>query len=87
MSSRIRNVEQALMALNQNERAAVIQRGIDSLEAIEKVAGSQSEIDSAWTAEAFLRVDQVENHTVELLDLKDSHRQLRAELAARRHTP
>lgn len=84
MSSNIHEVEQALLALNQRERATVIQRGIDSLEVDEEAKPGQTEIDSAWDAEARRRFEAVKNQTVQLLDVKDSHRQLRHELATRR---
>lgn len=87
MSSNIHQVELALLALSQEERAAVIQRGIDSLETTEKVSTRESEIDPAWTAEALRRLKQVKGNKVELLELKESHRHLRAELAARRREP
>ena len=82
-----RDVEQALLALNRSERAAVIHRGIDSLETTEKVAVDLPEIESAWETETYRRLEQVRTNTVELLDLEESHRQLQAELAARRHNP
>lgn len=84
MSSNIHEVEQALLALNQRERATVIQRGTDSLEVEEEVKSGEDGIDSVWDAEARRRLEAVNNHTVELLDVKDSHRQLRHELTARR---
>lgn len=79
-----RDVEQALLALNQGERAAVIQRGIESLKTAEKVAVDLPEIESAWETEAYRRLDEVSANKVELLDLEESHRHLHAELAARR---
>lgn len=84
MSSNIHEVERALLALSQKERAALIQRGIESLETTEIVVANKSDIESALTSEALRRLEQVKNNRVELFDLEESHRRLRAELAARR---
>ena len=83
MSSNVYEVEQALLSLSQKERAAVIQRGIDSLEPPEHVAIPDSDNESAWTAEALRRLKEVKDNKVNLLDLEESHRQLRAVLAIR----
>lgn len=76
-------VEQALLALDQHERAAVIHRGLLSLDA-DDAPVDQAAIDAAWRTELGRRIDDIESGKVELLDASGSHEQLRAELAARR---
>lgn len=44
----------------------------------------QAEVDAAWRTELRRRIDDIESGKVELLDVDESHAQLRAELAARR---
>lgn len=44
----------------------------------------QAEVDAAWRSELLRRIDDMESGKVELLDVDESHAQLRAELAARR---
>ncbi|NMD45988.1 MAG: addiction module protein [Propionibacterium sp.] len=44
----------------------------------------QVEVNTAWRHELRRRVDEIESGTVELLDVDESHAQLRAGLAARR---
>lgn len=44
----------------------------------------QAEVDAAWRSELRRRIDDIESGKVELLDVDESHAQLRAELAARR---
>lgn len=79
----VAEVERALLALDQRDRAAVIHRGLQSL-GPEDANVDQSEIDAAWRTELRRRIDDVESGKVELLDVDESHAQLRAELAARR---
>ena len=83
MSMNAQEVEQALLALGQDDRAAVIHRGLQSLDAddatVEKAA-----IDAAWRTELRRRIAEIESGKVELLDAGESHAQMRAELAARR---
>lgn len=79
----VAEVEQALLALDQHDRAVVIHRGLQSLDA-EDVIADQVEVDAAWRTELRRRIDEIEGGTVELLDVDESHAQLRAELAARR---
>ena len=44
----------------------------------------QAEVDAAWRSELRRRIDDIESGKVELLDVDESHAQLRADLAARR---
>lgn len=83
MAMNVSEVEQALLALDQRDRAAVIHRGLLSLDA-EEATVDQNAVDAAWRAELRARVDGVESGNVELLDVEASHAQMRAELAARR---
>jgi putative addiction module component (TIGR02574 family) len=76
-------VEEALLALAPGERAAVIHKGLLSLDDGSDTAGSQAEVDAAWRDELRRRIDDIESGKVELLDVDESHAQLRAELAAR----
>jgi hypothetical protein len=76
-------VEQALLALDQRDRAAVIHSGLLSLDADDATL-DQGEIDAAWRTELRRRMDDIESGKVELLDAGESHAQMRAELAARR---
>lgn len=82
MSLNITEVEQALLALDQRDRAAVIQRGLRSLDADDGTS-VPSDIDEAWRLELEQRIEEIESGAVELLDAGESHSQLRAELAAR----
>src|SRR5699024_2726211 len=83
MSMTVAEVEQALLALDQQDRAAVLHRGLRSLDA-DDANVDQAEVDEAWRAELRRRIDDIDFGTVELLDVDESHAQLRAELAARR---
>ncbi|MGO1316564.1 MAG: addiction module protein [Cellulomonadaceae bacterium] len=82
MSMNVTEVERALLALDQHDRAAVIHRGLRSLDATDENV-DQAEVDAAWRAEFRRRIDDVESGKVELLDVDESHAQLRAQLAAR----
>lgn len=80
---KVAEVEQALLALDQHDRAAVIHSGLRSLHP-EDASADQGKIDTAWRIELRRRIDDIESGKVELLDVDESHAQLRAELAARR---
>ncbi|MBX3103777.1 MAG: addiction module protein [Microbacteriaceae bacterium] len=84
MSMTITEVEQALLSLDRRERAEVLHRGIRSLEEDDQTSSDQAEVDSAWRSEIRRRIDDIEDRKVELLDVDESHAQLRAELANRR---
>lgn len=79
----VAEVEQALLALDQHDRAAVIHRGLQSLHP-EDTSMDQSEVDAAWRTELRRRIDDIETGNVELLDADEVHAQIRAELAAMR---
>lgn len=76
-------VELALLALDQRDRAAVIHRVLPSLDG-EDANVDQDEVNAAWHTELQRRIEDVENGEVELLDVDKAHADLRAELAARR---
>lgn len=82
----VAEVEQALLSLDRHDRAAVVHRGLQSLHAddTEDTTADQDEVDAAWRVELRRRIDDIESGKVELLDVDESHAQLRAELAARR---
>lgn len=76
-------VEQAFFALDRRDRAALIHRGLQTLDA-ENAEVDQDEVDTAWRSELRRRIDDVESGAVELLDADEVHAQIRAELAALR---
>lgn len=76
-------VEQAFLALDRRDRAALIHRGLQTLDT-EDAEVDQDEVDTAWRSELRRRIDDVESSAVELLDADEVHAQVRAELAALR---
>ncbi|MEE6289253.1 addiction module protein [Georgenia sp. MJ173] len=84
MSQNVADVERALLALDHHDRAAVIHRGLRSLDPADTTDVDQNEVDAAWRTELRRRLDDIESGKVELLDVDESHAQLRAELAAQR---
>lgn len=71
------------MALDRREQAAILQRGIRNLDERSEDL-PQAEVEAAWRDELSRRVDDIGSGAVELLDFDESHRQIRAELIARR---
>ncbi|MCI1747326.1 MAG: addiction module protein [Acidipropionibacterium sp.] len=67
MSLTVAEVEEALLALSRRDRAAVIQRGLQTLDADADDA-SQEEIDAAWRDELSRRIDDIENGRVQMLN-------------------
>lgn len=61
----------------------MIARALESLER-QHVKVTPDKVDSAWATEVQNRIDEIEGANVELLDVDESHAQLRAELIARR---
>lgn len=84
MSMTVTEVERALLALDRRDRAEVLHRGIRSLDVDNQADSNQTEIDAAWRTELRRRIDDIESGKIELLDVDESHAQLRVELAARR---
>jgi DNA primase large subunit len=66
----VAEVEQAMLALDKRDLAALIHRGIQALDESETEA-SQPEVDAAWNAEFRRRIDEVESGQVELLTADD----------------
>ncbi|MFB9774892.1 addiction module protein [Brevibacterium otitidis] len=83
MSMDVAEVERALLALSQHDRAAVIRRGLRSLDK-NNMDADPDETDKAWQSEVRRRLASIEDGSAELLDPEQSHAALRAELASRR---
>lgn len=80
MSMTMDQVEEALLALNRRDRAAVIQRGLRSLDdEIEETP--QEEIDAAWRDELSRRIDDIESGKVKMLSFDEVLANVRDELA------
>ncbi len=83
MSMTMAQVEEALMALDRHEQVAILQRGIRNLD-MRSEDLPQAEVEAAWRDELSKRIDDIRSGAVELLDFDESHRQIRAQLIARR---
>ncbi|WP_449277054.1 addiction module protein [Leucobacter sp. GX24907] len=70
MSMNVAEVEQAMLALDKRDLAALIHRGIQALDESDTEV-SQTEVESAWNAEFRRRIDEVESGQVELLTTDD----------------
>lgn len=70
MSMNAAEVEQAMLALDKRDLAALIHRGIQALDESELEA-PQEEVDAAWNVELRRRIDEVESGQVELLTAGD----------------
>lgn len=81
MAPDIAQVEQALLALAPDDRAAVIERGLLSLDDVDDT--EQVDIDAAWLAEVNRRVDEYVSGDTKLVDADEHFAQIRAKLAAR----
>lgn len=83
MSMTMAQVEEAFMALDRREQAAILQRGIRNLDTRSEDL-PQDDVEAAWRDELSRRIDDIRSGAVELLDFDESHRQIRAQLIARR---
>ena len=83
MTMTMAQVEEALMALDRRVQAAILQRGIRNLDTRSEDL-PQDEVEAAWRDELSKRIDDIRSGAVELLDFDESHRQIRAQLIARR---
>ena len=83
MSMTLAQVEEACMSLDRHEQAAILQRGIRNLDTRSEDL-PQAEVEAAWCDELRKRIDDIRSGAVELLDFDESHRQIRAQLIARR---
>lgn len=81
MAREVTDVERALLALDPVERAAVIERGLLSLE--DGDPADQADIDAAWLTEVNCRVDEYLSGDATLVDADKHHAQIRAKLAPR----
>ncbi len=84
MSMNAVEIERALLALSREERAAVIHRGLLSLNSPTPSADQPESLDAAWAEELQERVRQIDDGDVSLIDADESHARLRAELSSRR---
>lgn len=75
-------VEQAMLALDRRDLAALIHRGIQVLDHGDSEA-SQDEVDGAWRDELSKRIDDIESGKVETVPAEDVFARVRANLAAR----
>ena len=76
-------IEEAMLALDRRDLAALIHRGIQAPDEGD-VTASQDEIDAAWRDEVARRIDDVQSGRVETLPLDESFSRIRAKLATRR---
>jgi hypothetical protein len=74
-------VERALLALAPEDRAAVIERGLLSLDEVDNA--DQADIDAAWLAEINHRVNEYAADDTNLVDADEHFSQIRARLVAR----
>ena len=82
MASKAAEVERALLALSEHERAAVIHTGLLSLD-VGLGPIEQGEIDAAWRDEIGGRLDAVLNGHVELRTFEQTHARFAAKYPAR----
>lgn len=83
MSINLAKAEEAMLALDHSDLAALIHRGIQILDAGDSEA-SQDEIDSAWREELSKRIDDIENSRIQTVPADDVFARVRVNLAARR---
>jgi len=76
-------VEQAMLALDRRDLAALIHRGIQALDHGDSLV-SQDEVDEAWRDDLSKRIDEIESGKVETVPAEDVFARVRANLAARR---
>lgn len=78
----VAEVEEALLSLDRHDRAAVVQRGMRSLDADEFPEENQAEVDASWRAELRRRISSLESGEVTAVEMDDVHAQIRARLSA-----
>ncbi len=83
MSMTMAQVEEALLALDRADRAAVIQRGLQSLDT-DAVSESQAEVDAAWRSELRRRIDDIESGKAQLLSADEVFAEVDARLVKMR---
>lgn len=83
MSMSVAEIEQAMLALDRRDLAAVVHRGIQALNNGD-VNEPQEEIDAAWRDELSKRIDDIRTGKAETIPAEDVFTHIRAKLAARR---
>lgn len=73
---------EAGLALSADERAVAAHRLLESLH--DEQPADEADVNAAWNEEIDRRVDDVLRERVQLLDVEESRRRIRAELDARR---
>lgn len=63
-------VEEALLALDRRDRAAVIRRGLQTLEPDD--GDPQSDVAAAWRVELRRRIDEIESGDIETIPFEDA---------------
>lgn len=81
MSMTMAQVEEALMALDRRDRAAVIHRGLQTLDA-ESDETPQEEVEAEWRDELSRRIDDIESGRVQMLTHDEVFGRARAAIAA-----
>lgn len=81
MAPEVAEVERALLALDPDERATVIERGLLSLHVADDV--DQVDVDAAWLTEVNHRVDEYVSRRSDLVDADAHFARVRSKLAAR----
>lgn len=81
MSMTMAQVEEALLALDRRDRAAVIHRGLQTLD-IETDETPQEEVEAAWRDELSRRIDDIESGRVQMLSHEETFGRARAAIAA-----
>lgn len=84
MAMNVAEIEEALLSLDLQDRAEVLQRGIRSLDEDDHIIEDQAGVDAAWRSELRRRIDDIESGKVELLDADEVHAQISAKLTAMR---
>lgn len=83
MSMTAAEVEQAMLALDRHEIAALIHRGIQAIDQGDTET-PQEEIDAAWRDEIAQRIEDIQSGKVETVPLDESFARARAAVAAMR---
>lgn len=79
----VAEVEEAMLALDRRELAALIHRGIQALDQGDAEA-SQDEIDAVWRDELAERIDDIQSGRVDTIPAEDVFARIREKIAARR---
>ena len=80
MSMNVAEVEQAMLALDRHDLAAVIHRGIQALDRGDDQ--TQDQIDTAWRDELSRRIDDLHSGRVTTISVEESFSRARSALTA-----